>query len=159
MSDQLKEFLYTNAILSTYQSGFRKKHSTITTALKVVNDVSVALDKRQHCASLFIDLSKAFDTVDHDVLKLRLLNSGLSEQAVAWFSNYLSNRSQCIKYDGLCFDIATIYKGVPQGSVLGPLLFTIYINNLGHNVSDANLHFYADDTVIYCCEYIVKETI
>ena len=151
VSVQLKEFLYTSDILSTYQSGFRKKHSTITAALKVVNDISVALDKKQHCVSLFIDLSKAFDTVDHDVLKLRLLNSGLSEQAVAWFSNYLSNRSQCIKHDGLCSDIASIYKGVPQGSVLGPLLFTIYINNLGQNVSDANFHFYADDTVIYCC--------
>ena len=60
-----------------------ENNSTITTALKVVNDISIALKKEQHCASLFIDLSKAFDTVDHDVLKLRLLNSGFSEQAVA----------------------------------------------------------------------------
>lgn len=96
VSDQLKEFLYTNAVLSTYQSGFRKRHSTITAAMKVVNDVLVAVDKKQHSALLFIDLSKAFDTVDHEVLKLRLINSGLSEQAVAWFSNYLSDRSQCI---------------------------------------------------------------
>lgn len=87
MSDQLKEFLYTNAVLSTYQSGFRKRHSTITAAMKVANDVLVALDKKQHSALLFIDLSKVFDTVDHKVLKLRLINSGISEQAVAWFSN------------------------------------------------------------------------
>lgn len=93
VANQLKEFLYENNIFSSYQSGFRKKHSTVTAALKVVNDISVALDK-QHCASLFLDLSKAFDTVDHSVLKLRLLNSGLSEQAVAWFSNYLNDRSQ-----------------------------------------------------------------
>lgn len=98
-----------------------KKHSTITAALKVVNDISVALDKKQDCASLFIDLSKAFDTVDHSVLKLRLINTGLSEQAVAWFSNYLSDRSQCITYDGLCSDTLFVCKGVPQGSVLGPL--------------------------------------
>lgn len=65
--------------------------------MKVVNDILVALDKKQHSALLFIDLSKAFDTVDLEVLKLRLINSGLSEQAVAWFSNYLSDRSQCIR--------------------------------------------------------------
>ena len=151
VSKQLKEFLYSNAILSPYQSGFRKKHSTITAALKVVNDICVALDKKQHCASLFIDLSKAFDTVDQDVLRLRLLNSGLSDQAVAWFTSYLENRSQCIRYEGLSSDIATVCKGMPQELVLGPLLFTIYINNLGQNVVDANCHFYADDTVIYCC--------
>lgn len=159
VSNSLKEFLYNNAILSTYQSGFRKRHSTITAAIKVVNDITVALDKRQHCASLFIDLSKAFDTVDHDVLKLRLLNSGLSENAVAWFSNYLCDRSQCVKYDGLCSEVVPILKGVPQGSVLGPLLFTIYINNLGQNVSDANFHFYADDTVIYCCAVSLEKAI
>ena len=93
VSDQLKAFLYNDAILSIYQSGFGKRHSTISAALKVVNDILVTLDKKQHCASLFIDLSKAFDTVDHDVLKMRLLNSGLSENAVAWFSNNLSDRS------------------------------------------------------------------
>ncbi len=85
VSDQLKEFLYTTEILSMHQSGLRKRHSTITAAMKVVNDMSVALDKRHHWAALFIDLSKAFYTVDDDVLKLRLLRSGLSEDAVAWF--------------------------------------------------------------------------
>lgn len=139
VSAQLKDFLYTNDIF------------TITAALKVVNDIPVGLDKKQHCAALFLDLSKAFDTVDHDVLKLRLLNSGLSEEAVSWFSNYLSNRSQCIRHDDLCSDFVSIHKGVPQGSVLGPLLFTIYVNNLGQNVSNATFHFYADDTVLYCC--------
>ena len=67
VSEQVKLFLHSNSILSKFQSGFRKKHSTITAAMKVVNDISVALDKKQHCASLCIDLSKAFDTVDHDI--------------------------------------------------------------------------------------------
>ena len=102
----------------------------------MVNDISVALDKKQHCASLFIDLSKAFDTVDHDVLKLRLLNLVIG---------------LCIRYNGLCSDTAFVCKGVPQGSVLGPLLFTFHINIRGQNVSGANFHFYADDTGIYCC--------
>uniref|UniRef100_A0A8C5N2E5 Reverse transcriptase domain-containing protein n=1 Tax=Gouania willdenowi TaxID=441366 RepID=A0A8C5N2E5_GOUWI len=148
--DQLKEFLYSNEILSKLQSGFRKKHSTITATMKVINDIIAALDKKQYCASLFIDLSKAFDTVDHAILKRRLHLIGLSEHTVAWFSNYLENRTQCIKYEGLCSEFVTVHKGVPQGSVLGPLLFILYINNVEENVSDANMHFYADDTIIYC---------
>uniref|UniRef100_A0A669B412 Reverse transcriptase domain-containing protein n=1 Tax=Oreochromis niloticus TaxID=8128 RepID=A0A669B412_ORENI len=148
--DQLKEFLYSNDIVSKFQSGFRKKHSTNTATMKVINDIIMALDKKLYCASLFIDLSKAFDTVDHAVLKNRLLSLGLSEHAIAWFSNYLNNRTQCIKLEGLCSKFVAVHKGVPQGSVLGPLLFLLYINDLGQNVSDTNLHFYADDTVIYC---------
>ena len=77
-----------------YQSGFRKKHSTITAAMKVLNDITEAIDKQQHCVSLFIDLSKAFDTVDHAILRQRLSSVGLSEHAIAWFANYLSSRTQ-----------------------------------------------------------------
>lgn len=150
VSDQIKEFLYSNELLSKLQSGFRKKHSTITAVTKVINDILVALDRKQFCASLFLDLSKAFDTVDHAVLKQRLLCLGLSDCVVSWFMNYLSDRTQCIKCDGLCSALVKVHKGVPQGSILGPLLFIMYINELGHNVSDANMHFYADDTIIYC---------
>ena len=102
-----------------YQSGFRKKHSTITAAMKVLNDITEVL-KQQLCLSLFIDISKAFDTVDHAILRQRLSSVGLSEHAVAWFANYLSDRTQ---FDGVIYVML-------QGSVLGPLLFTIYINNL-----------------------------
>ncbi|XP_013857613.1 RNA-directed DNA polymerase from mobile element jockey, partial [Austrofundulus limnaeus] len=157
--DQLKEFLYSNELLSKLQSGFRKKHSTITAATKVINDIIVALDQKQYCASLFIDLSKAFDTVDRAVLKYRLLCLGMSDQVVSWFSNYLSDRTQCIKYDSSCSDFMSVNKGVPQGSILGPLLFIMYINDLGQNVPDANMHFYADDTIIYCFGLTVAKAI
>ena len=73
MSEQVKEFLCTNDILSKHQSGFRKKHSTITATMKVVNDMASILDNKQSCAALFVDLSKAFDTVDHRILKQRLM--------------------------------------------------------------------------------------
>ena len=110
----------------------------------------VHLHIKKHCASLFIDFSKAFDTVDHEVLLQRLANIGLSNSAVGWFSNYLSDRTQCVKIDDCSSDTLTVHKGVPQGSILGPLLFTIYINDLGKYVQNANAHFYADDTIIYC---------
>lgn len=114
---------------------FNPFYSTITAAPKVVNYISVGLDKKQHCAALFIDMSK--------VLKLRLLSSGLSDEAVAWFSTYLSNRSRCIRYDSLCSDFISVHNGVPHSSVLGPLLFTVYVNNLGQNMSNVSFHFYA----------------
>lgn len=91
VSEQLKEFLSVNNILSEFQSGFRKEHSTISASMKVVNDIIEALDSKKMCAALFIDLSKAFDMVNHCILKQRLLNIGLSEKAAGWFENYLSD--------------------------------------------------------------------
>lgn len=157
VSDQLRVFLSDHDILSNFQSGFRKEHSTITATMKVVNDIIGFLDKKQSCAALFIDLSKAFDTVDHHILRLRLSSIGLSDQAVGWFENYLSERSQCVQFNGITSEPLNIANGVPQGSVLAPLLFSIYINNIGQNVSGANLHFYADDTVVYCAAPSITE--
>ncbi|KAF7662663.1 hypothetical protein LDENG_00230700 [Lucifuga dentata] len=145
----IKEYLATNSILSTFQSGFHKNHSTTTAAVKVINDIIKALDKRQCCLSLFIDLSKAFDTVDHNILIGRLLASGFSVDAVGWFRNDLTDRTQTIQLEGTTSEVLLVQKGVPQGSVLGPLLFTLYINSLGQNIPNTAFHFYADDTVIY----------
>ena len=95
VSQQLKDFLSTNSILSEFQSGFRKQHSTSAAALKVVNDFIEFLDNKQHCAALFVGLSKAFDTVDHALLLERLCSIGLSDQAVGWFKNYQTDQSVC----------------------------------------------------------------
>lgn len=95
VSDQLKDFFNNKNVLSDFQSGFRKRHSTTSAALKVLNDFIESIDNKQHCAALFIDLSKAFDTVDHTVLKHRLRRAGLSEQTVSWFDNYQTELSVC----------------------------------------------------------------
>ncbi len=115
-----------------------------------------SIDNDDFCASHFIDLSKAFDTVDHEILLHRLKSVGLSSDVVPWFKNYLSGRTQCVQAEDKLSDSLLIAKGVLQGSVLGPLLFTInfiyhiYINCLDYDIQDANFHFYADDSVMYC---------
>ncbi len=136
--------------MSINQSGFRKNHSTITAVLKVLNDLVRSLDGKHHCACLFIDLTKAFDTVNHNILLDRLRSVGLSDNVVSWFKTYLKGRTQCVQVDGIKSDLLGVGTGVPQGSVLGPLLFIIYINCLDVNINNARFHFYADDTVIYC---------
>ncbi len=138
-------------ILSPFQSGFRKQHSTVTAAMKVFSDIIDALDCKKNCSALFLDLSKAFDTVDHGILLNRLSAVGLSENAIKWFANYLSERTQCVRLKDCTSSILSLSKGVPQGSVLGPILFSLYINNLCDNIPNAKCHLYADDTAIYCC--------
>ncbi len=95
------------------------------------------------------NLSKAFDLIDHEILKQRLLSVSLSVNTVGWFVNYLSDRSQCINIEGLTSSTQNVKIGVPQGSILRPLLFILYINNIGNNLEHSSFHLYADDMVIY----------
>lgn len=107
------------------------------------------MDCKEYCAALLLDLSKAFDTVDRVILVNRLKIFGLSVNVVSWSSNYLSARTQCVHVAGCSPSFCPVSKGVPQGSILGPLLFSPYINNLSENLSNIQFHLFADDTVIY----------
>ena len=147
---QLKRFIANNSVLSPHQSGFRSNHSTASAITLVVNDITTALDKKKYCATLFVDLSKAFDTVDHQLPLKKLCNIGLDSTACLWFNDYLSTRRQCDNVGNVRSEFLTVSKGVPQGSVLGPILFTIFINDIVSTMDDCHGHLYADDTVLYC---------
>ena len=131
------------------QSAYRCYHSTETALLKVQNDLLVAMDKSCGVFLVLLDLSAAFDTIDHDILNKRLHdNLGLSGTALAWMNSYLRGRSQYVVINGTKSDLQ---YGVPQGFVLGPIRFTIYTSPIGAIAKRHNLeiHLYADDTQIY----------
>lgn len=121
-------------------------------------DIIEALDCKKYCAALFIDLSKAFDTVDHIIWTEKLHRIGLSQHAIMQFSNYLFDRTQSVQFAGSSLSFLPEFKGVPQGSILESLLFSISVNNICDNILDAAFHLYADDTVIYGLSSSVVQT-
>jgi hypothetical protein len=139
-----------NRLLHISQYGFRKAHSTELAALELVDRVGKELDSRKTPISIFLDLSKAFDTLDHNILLDKLKHYGADTIAMKWFHSYLTGRTQSLKYDDVYSDWSNIDTGVPQGSVLGPLLFIIYINDI-KNVSKLLYEIlFADDTSLIC---------
>uniref|UniRef100_A0A8C7L4Z9 Reverse transcriptase domain-containing protein n=1 Tax=Oncorhynchus kisutch TaxID=8019 RepID=A0A8C7L4Z9_ONCKI len=132
---------------SAMQSGFRAGHGCTT--LKVLNDIITAIDERQYCAAVFIDLAKAFDSVNHHILIGRLNSLGFSNDCLAWFTNYFSDRVQCVKSEGLLSGSLAVSIGVPQGSILGATLFSVYINDVALAAGDSLIHLYADDAILY----------
>ena len=146
---QLLAFFEINKVLSVYQSGFRKKHSTETAVVHLVDHILEHMDKQQLTGAAFIDLKKAFDLVDHKCLLHKLEHYGVRGHSLGWFRNYLTTRSQRVQYGKELSSSLPLDFGVPQGSLLGPLLFVIHINDLPQCLLHSSISMYADDSVIY----------
>ena len=144
---QLFQYFTDNDLFYNYQYGFRKKHSTETAILQLIDQIYNDLDEKRKRLpiAIFLDLSKAFDTIDHEILLQKLKHYGINNIEHKWFQSYLSNRSQFVEFDGTQSNPKGITTGVPQGSILGPLLFLIYINDLS-TASKFTSIMYADDT-------------
>ena len=145
---QLLDYCLTNAIIPDEQFGFLPKRSTVWQLLTVLEDIHRALDDGVNVHACFLDISKAFDRVDHGLLLDKLARIGVKQTELAWFNSYLRNRNITTRVDGICSSESKISSGVPQGSVLGPLLFIVYMSDLPDVVSGSSALF-ADDTLVY----------
>jgi hypothetical protein len=149
MYNRLYDHLTRHKVLYDYQFGFRKKHSTVLALLEVVDNIYKNLDDRNIGCGIYLDLQKAFDTVNHEILLNKLYSYGIRGVVHQWFKSYLTNRVQftCIVDDVSSYQEITC--GVPQGSVLGPLLFLIYVNDIGNTVPNNMVKLFADDTNLF----------
>ena len=149
MYNRLIDYINESQILYKYQFGFQKGKSTFMALVVLLDKISAALKNGDFVIGLFRDFSKAFDTVDHSILLEKLDFYGIKGVTCKWFEDYLSERKQYVTYNGITSDMEVIKCGVPQGSILGPLLFLLYINDLAM-VSNASFPIlFADDTNIF----------
>jgi hypothetical protein len=152
VSNRLEEHCEENGIKGYFQSAYKRHHSTETALLRVQNDLLLAVDRLGGAVLVLLDLSAAFDTIDHSVM-LNTLHStvGITDKALEWFRSYLSDRYQSVKIGNATSSKRPLLYGVPQGSVLGPQLFSIYTSPLQDTIQQCGMsfHLYADDTQLY----------
>jgi hypothetical protein len=153
---RLISFLDKHEILFKRQFGFRKGHSTTHTLINLTEEIRKHLDKGQFSCGVFIDLQKAFDTVDHNILLRKLELYGIRGLGNNWFRSYLTNRKQYVYLSGAKSRTLRILHGVPQGSVLGPLLFILYINDLHNAILHSETTHFADDTSLTYSDQSLK---
>ena len=135
-------------IIYKFQFGFRKSHSTNHAIISMVEKVNQALDFGKVLVGIFLDLKKAFDTVDHTIIVDKLFKYGIRGNIFNWFKSYLSNRKQYVNWQGRYSVIETVSCGVPRGSILGPLLFILYVNYLSKVSNKIVSILFVDDTTI-----------
>lgn len=150
--NHLYQYLADNNLLYAWQSGFHRYHRTDTALIKIVDDLLFSADQNRVSGLVLVDYRKAFDMVDHYILMQKLEIYGMCERSRQWFDSYLANRKQFVSIGRETSELGDIPHGVPQGSIFGPLLFVMFINDLPIHVQldSAGVDLYADDTTLSC---------
>lgn len=154
---QLMTYLLTHNLISLDQSSYRQYHSTTTAIHRIVDDFIENINDGMLVGTCFLDVQKCFDTISHNILRAKLGWYGISDKELNWFINYLQNRSQIVSSQGRVSKKFQLNIGVPQGSVIGPMLFMLYVNDLNQNINTGACNMYADDTVLYCTGKTITE--
>ena len=155
---QLLKYIEKEGLMTERQSGFRPNHSTATCLTEICDYLYENFDRGKFVGAAFLDLRKAFDVIPHDILILKLSYFGITDIELTWFKSYLTDRKQCVLYKGETSDFLPVRTGVPQGSILGPLLFCMFMNNM----SNLKLSYgtknslYASDTAVFYSDFDVK---
>ena len=158
---QMVDYLKSKNLLDMNQSAYRQHHSTLTALLNITEDIYDALEDTEVTLLVLLDYSKAFDTANHKLILAKLQKFGFHSETLKWLESYLSNRSQQVLTEDKKSTWKYMLNGVPQGSILGPLLFTILISDISHVIKNGKYHLYADDTQLYyrCKVENISETI
>ena len=154
---QLVSYLQQHNILSSCQSAYLKNHSTQTSLHHIVDHLLTNIDSGKINVACFLDLSKGFDTLNIDILLLKLQKYGIIGNSLTWFKSYLTDRQQLVRTESNISQIKSVNIGVPQGTVLGPILFLLYVNDLPSIITDALLSMYADDSFLCSSAFSIKE--
>ena len=151
--DQFSDYITKNKILSELQFGFQKNKSTEQAISSITTHINKAFSNKQSAYCIFLDFAKAFDTVNHDILIDKLKYYGVKNKTLSLFASYLSNRKQVTEINGKMSDSGIIKNGVPQGSILGPLLFLLYINDISQSSDILTFFLFADDTTVFLQDF------
>ena len=146
---QLTGYLSKYEFVSIDQSAYIKQHSTQTSLHRLIDNILENMDNREITGMCLLDIRKCFDTINNEILLRKLHKYGIRNCELKWFESYLSNRNQIVCYEGKTSNTHTFTIGVPQGTVLGPILFLLNVNDLSNVVKDASINVYADDVVIF----------
>ncbi len=157
--NQLYQYFRITNLLCNAQYGFRNEHTTEIATYELIDRIIQDLNKNNTPISIFLDLSKAFDTLDHAILLDKLQYYGINGLLLKLLTSYLGNRKQYVDIDSTKTEVKNITTGVPQGSILGPLLFIIYINDIANASKVFNFIIYANDTILETTiEIVIRES-